>query len=150
MENQTQELYQSIVENARTGLDACNQLIEKTKDAALRDELMSQRAVYQNFAQDAERALYAAGAQPHTKSMASRAGMWMGIQMNTLMDASPSHIAELAIQGTTMGVIGMTRDQGNLSQASAEAQGMASAFIQSQQDAIDKLKGLLTTTGSAL
>ena len=148
MENQTQKLLQSIVENARTGLDACDQMMAKTKDAALRDELMSQRTVYQNFAQDAERALNAVGAQPHAKSMMSRAGMWMGIQMNTMMDASTSHLAELLIQGTTMGVIGMTRDQGNLPDASAEAQGMATAFIQSQQDAIEKLKKLLQNAPS--
>ena len=148
MENQTQNLLQSIVENARTGLDACDQMIAKTKDAAIRDELMSQRTEYQNFAQNAERALFAEGAQPHTKSMMSKAGMWMGIQMNTLMDASQSHIAELLIQGTTMGVIGMTRDQGNLPEASAEAQGMATAFIQSQQSAIDRLKTLLPTVES--
>ena len=143
MENQTQKLLQSIIENARTGLDACDQMISKTKDADVRDELMSQRTEYQKFVQDAERALYAEGAQPHAKSMMSRAGMWMGIQMNTMMDSSRPHIAELLIQGTTMGVVGMTRDQGNLPEASAEAQGMATAFIQSQQAAIDRLKTML-------
>jgi len=143
MENQTQKLLQSIIENARTGLDACDQMASKTKDAALRDELMSQRTEYQNFAQNAERALYAEGAQPHAKNMMSRAGMWMGIQMNTMLDNTRPHLAELLIQGTTMGVVGMTRDQGNLPEASAEAQGMATAFIQSQQAAIDRLKALL-------
>lgn len=148
MENQTQKLLQSIVENARTGLDACEQMMDKTKDAALRDELMTQRTEYQKFAQDAERALNAEGAQPHAKSMMSRAGMWMGIQMNTMMDTTTPHLAELLIQGSTMGIVGMTRDQGNLPQASAEAQGIATAFIQSQQKAVDRLKKLLTTEKS--
>lgn len=143
MEDQTQKLLQSIVENARTGLDACDQLIEKTKDAAVRDELMTQRAQYQGFAQDAERALYAAGGQPHAKNPLSRVGMWMGLQMNTLTDASASHIAEIAIQGTTMGVIGMTRDRAQLPDADANAQGIASNFITTQQQAIDALKGFL-------
>ena len=40
MENPTQKLFQSIIENARTGLDACEHLMSKTKDAALRDELI--------------------------------------------------------------------------------------------------------------
>lgn len=143
MEDQTQKLLQSIVENARTGLDACDQLIEKTKDAAVRDELMTQRAQYQGFAQDAERALYTAGGQPHAKGPLSRVGMWMGLQLNTLTDASASHIAEIAIQGTTMGVIGMTRDRAQLPDADANAQGIASNFITTQQQAIDTLKGFL-------
>ena len=143
MENHTQELLQSIVENARTGLDACDQLIEKAKDAAIRDHLMTQRAQYQSFAQDAERALYAAGGQPHRKNPMERAGMWVGLQLNTLTDASPSHIAEIAIQGATMGVIGMTRDRAQLSDAGAEAQGIASNFITVQQQNIDSLKSFL-------
>ena len=148
MENQTQKLLQSVIENARTGLDACEQMMAKTKDAALRDELMTQRTEYQKFAQDAERALYAEGGEPHAKGMMSRAGMWMGIEMNTMMNTTTPHMAEMLIQGSTMGVVGMTRDQGNLPDASAEAQGMATAFIQSQQAAIDRLKKLLVKENS--
>lgn len=150
MENQTQKLLQSIVENARTGLDACEQMMNKTKDAALRDELMTQRTEYQKFAQDAENALTAAGAQPHAKGLMARAGMWMGLQMNTMMDTTTSHLAELLIQGSTMGIVEMTRDQSSLTEASAEAQGMAAAFIQSQQAAIDRLKKLLVTEKSSV
>lgn len=140
MENQTQKLLQSIIENARTGLDACEHLMDKTKDAALRDELMTQSMEYQKFVQDAERAMQAEGAQPHAKGMMARAGMWMGIEMHTLTDVSTAHIAELLIQGSTMGVTGMTRDLNALPDASAESKGMASAFIQSQQSAIDRLR----------
>lgn len=139
----TQKLLQSVVENARTGLDACEQLIAKTKEPGIRDQLMTQRAKYQNFAQDAERALYAAGGQPHAKNPMGRMGMWMGIQMNTLTDDSASHIAEIAIQGATMGVIEMSRDRAALAEASAEAQGMASGFIVSQQENIEALKAFL-------
>lgn len=150
MENQTQKLLQSIVENARTGLDACEQMMNKTKDAALRDELMTQTTEYQKFAQDAEKALLAEGAQPHSKGMMARAGMWMGLQMNTMIDTSTSHLAELLIQGSTMGIVEMTRDQGSLTEASAEVQGMATAFIQSQQAAIDRLKKLLVAEKSSV
>lgn len=141
--DQTQKLLQSVVENARTGLDACDQLLGRTKDAAIRDELMNQRAQYQSFAQDAERALYAAGGQPHRKNPMERMGMWMGVHINTMMDASAQHIAEIAIQGATMGVIGMTKDRADLPDADANAQGIASSFISCQQENIDSLKNFL-------
>ena len=52
------------------------------KDAALRDELMSQRTVYQNFAQDAERALNAATDKFITRfSAVEREVMSRGIEM---------------------------------------------------------------------
>lgn len=139
----TQKLLQSVVENARTGLDACEQLIRKTKDAAVRDQLMTQRERYQSFAQDAERALCAAGGQPHAKNPMGRLGMWMGIQMNTMTDDSASHIAEIVIQGATMGVIETMRDRAALASANAEAQGMAAAFIKAQEEDIEAFKKFL-------
>ena len=143
MENQTQKLLQSVVENARTGLDACEQLIGKTKDQNMRNELMTQRDQYQQFARDAENALFATGGQPHRKNPMARMGMWMGIQMDTMMDATPSHIADMLIQGATMGVVGMTRDRNDLPDADAHAQGIASSFITAQQENIDRLKTYL-------
>jgi len=141
--DQTQKLYQSVVENARTGLDACEQLMSRTKDAGLRQDLMNQRRIYQDFAQQAEQKLYDAGAEPHAKNPLGRMGMWMGIQMNTLTDASASHIADMLIQGATMGVVGMTRDQNDLPEASAEAKGLAADFIARQQECIDGMKAYL-------
>ena len=141
--DQTQKLLQSIVENARTGQEACEQLMNKTDNAQLRDELMTQSRQYQAFAHDAEKSLYDTGAHPHTKSPMSKMGMWMGLQMNTLTDSSPSHIADLIIQGSTMGVIGMTRDRNALPEADAHAKGIANNFIVTQQDCIERLKSYL-------
>jgi len=141
--DQTQKLLQSVVENARTGADACEQMLNRIKDAGMRQELMTQRDQYQAFARDAEKALYDAGGQPHATSPLSRMGMWMGVQMNTLTDTSPSHIADMMIQGATMGVIGMTRDRNDSPDADAGAQGIASNFITCQQNSIDRMKQFL-------
>ena len=141
--DQTQKLLQSVVENARTGLDALEQLLKHVKDAKMREELMTEREQYQGFIRDAEQALFAAGAQPHAKGMMERMGMWMGIRMNTMTDISNAHIAEMLIQGLTMGVVGMTRDRNDLPDADANAHGIASNFITTQQDAIERLKPLL-------
>lgn len=141
--NQTQKLLQSIVENARTGMDACDQLLTRTDDAEMRNELMNEKTQYETFARDAEQSLFATGEHPHAKGPLSRAGMWMGIQMNTLTDATSSHIADIVIQGATMGVIGMTRDRNQLPDADEHAHDIASNFITAQQEAIDRLKNFL-------
>ena len=46
--DQTQKLLQTIVENARMGADACDQLMSKTDDMSLRQELMNERQQYEN------------------------------------------------------------------------------------------------------
>ena len=138
--NQTRKLLQSIVENARTGADACDQMLACAKDVDLRSELMNERDIYQNFTRDAESALFDSGAQPHATNPMSRAGMWIGIKTNTLADDSAAHLAEILIQGATMGVIALTRDRNDLPDASPEAHDMAANLIMAQQDAIERLK----------
>jgi len=141
--DQTQKLLESVVENARTGAEACEQLMARTKDAGVRDELMVEREQYQAIERDAERALYAAGGRPKAQSPMARASMWMGMELNTMLDASRSHVAEIAIQGNTMGVVTMTKERNSCPDADAEAHGLASNFIVHQQDAVERLKAFL-------
>lgn len=141
--DQTEKLLQSVVENARTGVNACEQLIDRTDDGNLRGELRNLRDGYQAFERAAERALYAAGAHPAPRPPMDRAGMWLGVRMNTMLDATPSHIADIAIQGATMGVVGMTRDGNALPEAGAAARELARDFVAGQQKSIERLKKYL-------
>ena len=141
--DQTQKLLQSIVENARMGADACDQLMPKTSDMSLRQELMNERQQYENACRDAEAQLMQLGVHPHPKGPMARAGMWMGMEMNTMMDKSASHIADMLIQGCTMGVVEMTKARNSLPDADAQAQGVASALVTAQQESIERLKVFL-------
>lgn len=141
--NQTRKLLESIVENAHTGADACDQLMHRADDSRMRDELKTEKAQYERFAREAEQSLIEAGERPREKGPLSRAGMWMGIQMNTMTDATSTHIADMIIQGATMGVIGMTRDRNRLPDADERAHDIAANFITAQQETIDKFKNFL-------
>lgn len=141
--NQTEKLLQCIVENGRLGEDACDQLLSRTEDMELRKELMLEKQQYAEAVRDAETRLCDMGVHPQPKGMGTRMSMWMGMQMNTAMDRSASHIAEILIQGATMGVVEITKARNAYSDADAEAQGIASNLITRQQDAIDRLKSFL-------
>ena len=142
--NQTERLLQNIIENGRMGADACDQLMSKTHDEALRQELMNERDLYEGSVREAEKMLAGMGMQAKPKGMMARAGMWMGMQMDTIMDKSPSHIADILIRGLTMGIVEITKARNSNPDASAEAQGVAAALITSQQEGIDRLKVFLT------
>ena len=141
--NQTQKLLQAIVENGRMGEDACDQLLSRTEDQAMRQELMREKEDYAAAARDAEKLLYDQGVHPEPKGPMARMGLWMGMQINTAMDQSNSHIADLVIQGATMGVVAITRARNSFTEADAEAQGIASNLITKQQEAIERLKTFL-------
>ena len=141
--DQNKILLESIVENARMGEDACDQLLSRTDDEALRQELFTQRQQYSDLSRAAEQQLCNAGAHPHPKGPMARMGMWMGMQMNTMMDRSAAHIADMLIQGASMGIVEITKARNSLPDADAQAQGIADQMITMQQDSIERLKPFL-------
>ena len=141
--DQTTKLLSSIAVNARTGFDATDQLLKHTEDERMRDELRYQRDFYEGAEKDAEEKLRGFGEERTEKGPLSRVGMWAGIKMNTLIDHTSSHIADLVIQGATMGVIDTTKARNECPDADQTAQDAASGFITQQQEAIDRMKRFL-------
>ena len=141
--NETIQLLQDVARNARTGEEAIGQLMEKVASAEMRDELDREREQYRAAARDAENALAAAGGHSESVGMMQKAGMWVGTQMNTLTDRSNAHIAEMVIQGATMGIIEMTKARNTCPDADDRAAGLASRFIVEQNDIIDRQKAYL-------
>ena len=141
--NPTQKLLQAIAENGHTGVNACEQLLNRTADAELRGELVLERQHYFDAMRDAENLLLMQGIAPRRPGPAAQMGLWMGMQINTIADRSASHIADIVIQGAPMGVVELTKARNSNPDADAQAQGIASFLITKQQEAIDRLKRFL-------
>ena len=137
------QLLQDVVRNARSGQEAAELLLEKVADPEMRGELSVERDRYSQAAREAELALTASGGKPEPVGMMAKAGMWLGTQANTLADTSNAHIAEMVIQGATMGVIEMTKARNTYPDADSDATGIASRFIVMQNDIIDRQKAYL-------
>ena len=138
--NQTIQLLQDVLRNARTGESAADQLCRRAQDEALRRALKDEADRYADFAEEARDQLASAGGTPEPVGVAARAGMWMGIEMKTLTDASDSHIAELVIQGATMGITEMTKALNSGAGAGPEAADLARRFVDWQRREIETMK----------
>ena len=141
--DQTVQLLQDVVRNARTGQDAVEQLMKKAEHGDMREELNREREAYQMTRQEGERALKDAGGSAEPAGPMAKAGMWMGLEMETLNDRSDGHIAEIVIQGATMGVIEMTKSLNTYDAAGPHARGLASKFVVQQNEVIERQKGFL-------
>ena len=95
-------------------------------------------------AYDGQQALENAGGRAEPVGPLARAGMWAGLEMETLADRSDAHIAEIVIQGATMGVIEMTKALNSYDGADAGARDLASRFVVQQNETIDRQKVFLT------
>ncbi len=141
--NQSISLLQEIVRAARDGAEGVSLVMDKTGDNALRQALGDEKKQYAAVEQDAGNRLIDLGGRAEPEKIVNRAGMWVGMQMNTLMDKSPSHLAEILIQGNTMGVIGLIRAKKNHPQADQSSVALCDHMLALQYDGIERAKAFL-------
>ena len=112
-----EELLQAVYKNAKMGSDAVTEVIERTKDANLRNELTSQLESYYGFSMAAKNKLMEMNCEAKEPGMLSKLPAELSIKMSTMMDSSDSKIAEIMIGGYNMGIVDL---QKNINQAKSE------------------------------
>ena len=147
--NETVQILQDLVRNARTGKDSVEELLKRAESPEMRRELYDERSQYHNLMREGEQALRSAGGTPEPVGPMAQASMKLGIEINTLANRSDDHIAELVIQGATMGTIEMTKSMNTYSDAEGYARGLASRFVVAQNDIIERQKSFLENTVKA-
>lgn len=138
---QNEDLLKEIHRATEMGLKATQLIAPKIKDCGLKKEIHRQESCYQKLIQKSEDMLSAYGeniAEP--KDTVKKAMLWGSVQLNTLIDSSPEHIAEMMINGTTMGIVDMIRKLNELGDVDYEPRKLAQEFIQGEQRHIEELK----------
>lgn len=143
MNKDDKELYGGIYKLCETGMEATKTVMPKVTSKALKNELEEQYNDYSEAKAAAEQAMVSEGVMPQENSIFSKAVMWGSIQMNTLTESSSDHIAEIMINGTTMGVVDLTKHIGACKNADDSTIKYAKDFIKKEEKHIDNLKAFL-------
>ena len=141
----TKGFLDSLYKNVKMGADSIIDLMPKVKDSAMREELTSELEQYEKFAKEIRQILFELGETPKEESFMTRAMTKMGISFNTMMDTTTSHIADIMIQGATMGITTTTklvREHEN-SSCSENAISLARETIKYEEESIERLKKFL-------
>ena len=102
-------LLQEIFKGARMGSQSIRLLLPKVDNARFRSDLQTQAQQYETTAANAEQQLKALGRCPRELAEGKRNMLRMSLGMNTLLNRETSHLAELMIQGSNMGIISLTK-----------------------------------------
>ena len=97
------ELLQYVHETAEMGIEGLNSLDGQVRDDSLRRVLSQQGAEYRQIADQAERLLRSLGEEPRDPGLLAKVSAEVMSTFKTLADPSASNIAEMVIQGNTMG-----------------------------------------------
>lgn len=143
--NCTRELLEGLYKNVSTEAQSLTQMISKVKSSELSAELTSQLNTYGEFSSKIESELKASTGQKPDKSIISAVTTKLGIEMNALMDSSDDRIAQMVIEGTTMGItdtIRLVRDYEN-SNCRESALDLAKNVVTFQESAVERTKSFL-------
>ncbi len=100
----TSEVLSAVYKNVKMASDSILTLMPKVTDAKLKSELTTQLSAFDAFASRAAKLLGEEGVKPEEENWFTKMSAKMSNMMSTLRDSTPAHIAELLVEGYTMGV----------------------------------------------
>lgn len=100
----TEEALAEIYRNAQLALVSITDILPAVEDEEVKTELHAQHEEYEHFSAKAAMLAKDMNIELKEPNPMKKAVMWGSIKMNTLTDNSRSHIADMMVQGTVMGV----------------------------------------------
>ncbi len=137
------ELLNYIYQNSEMGKDTLTQLIKMTTDENFKNNLKSQLNEYNSIFNEADEKLKSNNKESKSIGTLTKVSTYISINFNTLINKTPSHMAEMLIQGSTMGIIDITKKIKEYKSQDQTILGLANKLLQFEQKNIDELKKFL-------
>lgn len=141
---ETNELLNYVYENAKMGKESCDTLLKELdgKENKIIDAVEDILKDYEDFEIKAKNMLV--DSDREEPNMFARISASMGIKMKTKSDNSDANIADMLIEGLTMGELEISKKIENTKKStSKEVCNLACNFKKFQKNAIVKLKKFL-------
>ena len=138
-----EKLLEEIYQNANTGIYSIDTILPKVEDSRVTEELLTYQGKLGRIAQNARQMMAQKAVDPGSASVMSNMGIWTGVQMNTLRDNTPSHIADMVIRGNTIGITKMTREMNEAAPSDPRIRQLGEELVNTQRRKIETLKKYL-------
>lgn len=134
------KVLKELGKGAKMGTDSLSFVSKKVSDEEFQNELSFQYNQYDDIVNRVNDIYKKYDLVPDHTDIKKEFMNWMGIQMNTMEDKSNSKIAELLIQGNTMGIIEGRRLLNNNPSVDPEIRQTLDDFVKLQENTVEKLK----------
>lgn len=99
----------NIYKNAHIALQSLSNITPEVEDLDLKQELLDEYEGYEKIIGEISRYMKENDIEPKDINPLKKAMLWSSIKMNTLTDRSKSHVADMMVQGTVMGIVELTQ-----------------------------------------
>ena len=142
MLNETQ-LLNHIYQTAEMGQDGIQSVLKYADEPKLCSALNAQMTEYRKLQDSAEKMLRQRNREPEGISAMAKMGSEMMSAMKTMTDHSATKIAEMMIQGSTMGVTKSIRTIRDCELKDERVRDLADKLLQTEQANIEQMKKFL-------
>jgi len=136
------ELLQYIYKTADMGCEGID-AVEKHAEQKLLEELRRERNEYETIRSDADQMIRKAGDEPAGTGVMAKMSADMMAAGQMMMDDSRAKIAEMMIQGTTMGIVKTIRHLKDYEGHDEKARQLGERLLNLQEENVEKMKAYL-------
>lgn len=138
------QLLNFIYQNSQMGVTTLTQLLPMIEDEQLEKQLSAQLSEYREFHDKAAKLLEKSGKDEKGLSAMEKIRTYLMINMQTITDKSASHIAEMVMIGSNMGVIDAIKNINKYKdKASSDVVALMQRLKEFEENNIERLKKFL-------
>ena len=137
------EFLQYVHKTADMGCQGIESVLPHLDETEIKGVLLHQQSEYQHIRKEAAKLLQADDDAPENVGVMERMSAQTMSAMKLAMDDSQESVAEMMIQGSTMGTIQMARRLHNCEAADEEVLTLANHLLHTEQNNIEQMKTFL-------
>lgn len=141
--NGNAELLNFVYQNSQMGVDTLQQLMDITEDQAFKQQLQTQYQQYDEVHRAAKKMLNDNGYDEKGIGALEKIRTYLMINMQTLTDKSPSHIAQMLMVGSNMGVINAIKNLKHYPNSEPQITGLMDRLLKIEENNVQQLKQYL-------
>ena len=135
------EMLNFVYQNSQMGVETLNQLLPMIDNEAFKKRIEAQLKEYKQIHEEAKELLNRHGYDEKGIGALEKIMTYLMIDMKTLMDKSSSHIAEMLIQGSNMGIIdAVKRINQYEKEAEKEVTALMKRLLKFEENNVERLK----------
>ena len=137
------ELLNFVYQNSQMGIETLSQLIELSDDEEFKECMEKQLEKYREFNKEARRLLEVRGHNEKSIGMFDRLKTYLMINLQTMNDKSASHMAQMLIEGSSMGVTNALQDLRKYEDADTEILRLMRKLYKFEEKNVETYKAFL-------
>ena len=141
--NGNAEMLNFIYQNAEMGVETLNKLKELAEEETFKQYLDVQYKEYKKFNEDARTLLNKNGYDEKGIGAMQRIRTYLMLNMQTMVDKSTSHIAEMIMVGSSMGIIDAVKNIKKYNDVESDILQLMERLLQFEENNFQKMKQFL-------